>query len=200
MPIVRRARRGGDGFGASTTRLPARGSRRAFRGLTLIEATLAVTLLAAGAITAMSVIVSSLRLDATNRETKAAFDAARAQMERLRAESFDRIPVLFDADPQNDPDGAGTAPGTVFAAESLRATAVGAAGAGEIVLPVDAGGRIRENLTIPEIGMPRDLNGDIAVDSADHSSDAIALPVLVRVRWTGTSGPREIFVASVLHR
>ena len=170
------------------------------RGITLVEATIAVALLAAGAITAMSVVVSALRLDETNRETKAAFDAARTQIERLRAEPFDRIPLMFDASPTNDPDGNGTAPGAVFAAGNLRATASGAAGAGEVVLPVDANGIIREDLVLPELGMPKDLNGDGAVDSANHSADAIALPVLVRVRWTGSTGAREIFVATVLHR
>ena len=170
------------------------------RGITLVEATIAIAILAGGAITAMSVIVSALRLDATNRETKAAFDAARAQIERLRAEPFDRIPVMFDANAANDPDGNGTAPGNVFAVESLRPSATGAAGAGQVLLPVTNTGSIRENLTIPELGMPRDLNGDNAVDSADHTADAIALPVLVRVRWTGAAGSREIFVASVLHR
>lgn len=186
-----------DGLAASSR--GGRGSLRR-RGVTLVEATIAIAILAAGAITAMSVIVSALRLDATNRETKAAFDAARAQIERLRAEPFDRIPLMFDASATNDPDGNGTAPGNVFAVEGLRPSATGAAGAGQVVLPVDANGVIRENLTIAELGMPRDLNGDKAVDSANHSADAIALPVLVRVRWTGSAGAREIFVASVLHR
>lgn len=173
---------------------------RACRGVTIVEAVIAVSVLAAGAFTALSVTVSSLRLDATNRETKAAFDAARVQLERLRAEPWERVVPLFNGDATDDPDGAGTAPGDVFSVRSLKATTAGAAGAGEFVLPVDDTGAVREDLNLPELGLPRDLDGDGAVDSADHTADAMILPVLVRVRWTGSNGAREIFVGTVLHR
>jgi len=187
------------GRGLSSPRRRARGLAGQ-RGVTLVEAMIAVAILAAGAITAMSLIVSALRLDMTNRETRAAFDAARAQIERLRAEPFDRIPLMYDADPANDPDGAGTAPGNVFAVDGLTPSASGATGAGEVLVPADGAGAIREDSVIPEIGMPRDLDGDNVVDSLGHTHDAIALPVLVRVRWTGGVGAREIFVSAVLHR
>ena len=45
-----------------------------------------------------------------------------------------------------------------------------------------------ENLALPELGLPRDLNGDHQIDGADHSLDKRILPVLVRLRWRGPTG------------
>lgn len=53
-----------------------------------------------------------------------------------------------------------------------------------------------ETLTDQELGvnlgMPRDLDNDDAVDNADVTATASILPVIVRVRWNGSSGNREI--------
>ena len=62
---------------------------------------------------------------------------------------------------------------------------------GEILMPVlTVGGavQVREDLQLPELGMPRDLNGDGAHDGLDHSVDKRVLPVLVRLRWRGATG------------
>ncbi len=75
---------------------------------------------------------------------------------------------------------------------------------GKIVLPeFDAGSgvELREDLDLPELGMPRDLNGDGIVDSADHSADYRLLPVLLRLEWRGQSGHRQSEVRTILaHR
>lgn len=53
-----------------------------------------------------------------------------------------------------------------------------------------------ETLTDQELGvnlgMPRDLDNDAAIDNADVTATATILPVIIRVRWDGTSGNREI--------
>lgn len=42
------------------------------------------------------------------------------------------------------------------------------------------------------LGMPRDLTGDGLADSADVSGKALIMPVIVRVRWSGRQGDREL--------
>jgi hypothetical protein len=61
---------------------------------------------------------------------------------------------------------------------------------GEVIFPAVAGaaGQLREDAAMPELGMPRDLNGDGAVDANDHALDYTLLPVIVRVRWRTASG------------
>jgi prepilin-type N-terminal cleavage/methylation domain-containing protein len=53
-----------------------------------------------------------------------------------------------------------------------------------------------ETLTDEELGvalgMPRDLNGDGAVNDTDVSDDAVLLPVIVELRWRGEAGNRRL--------
>ena len=49
---------------------------------------------------------------------------------------------------------------------------------------------LREDYHDPELGLPRDLNGDSIIDAEDHAEDYILLPVLIRVEWAGRFGPR----------
>jgi len=166
--------------------------------MSLVETALSMVVLAVACLTALSVLVSSMELDAVNRETKIAFDAARARIEMVRAERFNQVVAAFNLDPADDPQGAGTAPGPTFSVAELPSVAAGGAPHGAIVLPVDAAGTVRENLSIPALGLPRDLNGDNLVDGDDHTADAILIPVLVRVRWSGTTGARESALSTVL--
>lgn len=43
-----------------------------------------------------------------------------------------------------------------------------------------------------ELGMPRDLDGDGAIDNADVNGTARILPVVIRARWRGVSGEVQI--------
>lgn len=43
-----------------------------------------------------------------------------------------------------------------------------------------------------ELGMPRDLDNDLAVDNTDVSGSARMLPVIVRARWVSRTGNREL--------
>jgi len=171
---------------------------RSARGLSLVETALSMVVLAVACLTALSVLVSSMELDAVNRESKVAFDAARARMEMVRAERFNQVVASFNADPADDPGGSGTAAGGTFTVPDLPTLSTAPLPHGSVVLPVDGSGTVRENLSIPQLGMPRDLNGDNVVDGADHTADAILLPVLVRVRWTGSTGSRETALTVVL--
>ncbi|HVS19906.1 MAG TPA: hypothetical protein VMT18_14975, partial [Planctomycetota bacterium] len=71
---------------------------------------------------------------------------------------------------------------------------------GEIVFPGDGVG-LFEDVVFPALGMPRDLTLDDPpmIDSLDHSMDYRVLPVLVRVRWAGARGNRELMLGTTLN-
>jgi type II secretory pathway pseudopilin PulG len=158
----------------------------------------ALSILAIGALTVLGTMVYSLRLDTTNRETTVASQAARRVLEEIRSEELDDVVALYNSDETDDPDGAGTAPGDTFSVTLLEDVIAGMANAGSVVLPINDAGEVREDLDIPELGMPRDLNGDGAIDDLDHSGDLMVLPVMVRVSWDGVNGDRQIDFRTVL--
>jgi hypothetical protein len=51
---------------------------------------------------------------------------------------------------------------------------------------------LRENLALPELGTPMDLDSDGVIDGNDHAADYTVLPVLVRVRWQSPIGPAQV--------
>ena len=70
---------------------------------------------------------------------------------------------------------------------------------GEVVFPGD-GKVLREDGDDPLLGMPRDLDLDDETDAADHADDYRILPVLVRVRWNGPVGPKQLQLVGTLSR
>lgn len=144
-------------------------------------------------------LVSSSKSAAITRELALAEHAARQVVETLQAAEFENVFELYDSDPGNDPDGPGTGPGNSFEVTGLDTLVDDADGAaGEIVFPEGAPGVLREDIQLPVLGMPRDLNGDGGTDGLDHSDDFQMLPVLVRVAWRGSSGPATLEVKTIL--
>ena len=47
---------------------------------------------------------------------------------------------------------------------------------------------LRENSNLPRFGLPADLNADAKITGGSRSDDYVVLPVLCRVRWTGSNG------------
>ncbi|MEM1451161.1 MAG: hypothetical protein AAF957_04870 [Planctomycetota bacterium] len=125
---------------------------------------------------------------------------AQNTLEAMRNEAFRDVVRMYDADPFNDPGGPGTAPGATFAVASLDPAPDDADGfVGEVLLPVVNVGsevapnwQVREDLGERLLGLPRDLTGDAIIDAANHADDYRILPVLVRVRWNGRCGVREL--------
>ncbi len=173
-------------------------ARRGAGGFTLIETSVALAVLAIGALAVLGTMVYSLQLDAMNRETTVATQAARRVVEEIRASDLRDVPRLYNADATDDPDGPGTAPGDVFSVTLLEKVIGNSENCGSVVLPFDGDGVIRETANIPELGFPRDLNGDDVLDSDDRSADLLALPVIVRVRWRGTTGDRVVSYETTL--
>lgn len=184
---------------------------------------------------------STSQVRAVGRERALAAEAARGMLERLHNEPLREVFALYNASPEDDPGGAGSAPGNRFAVAGLRPTEGSDDGlVGEVVFPAvweslddrwledpdvlaeleravasrGAGRRsvgggsdafvaeglwtLREDVELPALGMPRDLNGDGRIDSIDHRFDALAIPVLVRIRWQGRHGERVLEVAALL--
>jgi type II secretory pathway pseudopilin PulG len=160
-------------------------------GFTLLELAIGTAILLVGVL-GFSVSIASIgQSSQKQRELARATQAAREVIERIQAESFAEAFRRFNADPADDPGGAGTAPGASFAVDGLSAIAGDADGRpGEVVFPAPGGApsQLREDIVLDDLGMPRDLNADGAVDAGDHALDYRLLPVLVRVRWRSSAG------------
>jgi len=143
-------------------------------------------------------MVAGLRLSDAMRQRGIALEGARRRIEELQDANFAQVFALYDANPANDPGGAGTAPGANFTVDGLTPLANDADGmVGSITFPV-SGTQLRENVTLRSLGMPHDLNGDGPVDAADHAADYQILPVLVRVSWRGPTAPMTVDLRTIL--
>lgn len=164
-------------------------------GFSLIEALIVAAILAIAALSLTAVQVQSMSLSRTNRETACARQAARLAVERIHEVGVAVAFATFNKDPDDDPGGTGTAPGPMLTV----ATDAGPMTC-RIDFPVDGSGELREDQTLPKFGLPRDLNGDGGVDSSDHATDYLVLPVRVTVTWKGGTGTRELEVYAMLLR
>ena len=141
-------------------------------------------------------MVSSMALDRANHETALAEAAVRGTMERISGTTFAETFARFNADPTDDPGGAGTSPGATFTVKGLHGN--GTALPGLITFPVGTPGELREDAEDARLGMPRDLNGDGVIDAANHAGNYRLLPVRVSVTWRGVNGLRTLTVESML--
>jgi len=175
---------------------PGTAGNRARAGFGLLELLVAISVfvVAVGALTTS--LVTSTSLVHGNRENAIAIDAAQSAIARLRTVPFDEVFARYNDDPSDDP--AGTCPGSDFAVPGLSARRGDADGLpGRIEFPGD-GSQLREDDADRSLGLPRDLNGDGAVDASDHASDYRILPVRVVIDWTGQAGRRHVRVVTAL--
>ncbi len=195
------------------------------RGFTIVEIVVAMSVLIVAASIFYQMLLGTTRLRQLNQETALAADTARVVLERMRNVPFLEIYRRYNEDPQDDPDGQGTAPGNLFDVAGLAAlpsagdgkpgtisfpsifvqdAGGGGGGGGKLGGGVGVGGggasgwQLREDFEDDELGLPRDLNGDNVIDSEAHDSDYILLPVRVRVDWVGPVGPRNLEVVTML--
>ncbi len=180
--------------------IPFRNRSRA--GVTLLESVIALGVMTVAVSLFSSMVLSTSRQRVLNHEFPTASEGVRVVLERMRNEDFDQVYALYNSDPLDDPGGAGSAPGNRFAIAGLVALEEAPDGlVGGIQFPtLVAGGllELREDSVSPDIGMPRDLNGDSIVDDEDHADDYTILPIIVRLRWQGRHGARELRMPSVL--
>jgi type II secretory pathway pseudopilin PulG len=164
--------------------LRARRSRRR-RGTTLLDVTIAAAVLAIAITSLLSLIVSSITLSRVNHETAIAHEAARRIVERIQGTDFADVLTTWTANPGFDVRG--------LTPQDADADGL----VGQVSFPMVAG-ELREDVVDVGLGMPRDLDGDGAVDADDHSGDHVVLPVRVRLSWQGVSGDRSVDLATIL--
>jgi prepilin-type N-terminal cleavage/methylation domain-containing protein len=176
---------------------PRCAERAGQHGFTLVELLVAATVFTVVAGAVINAIIASTALNRTNRESVLAMEAASSIVETLKAAQLDEVFARFDASAGNDPV-AGVSPGAAFEVAGLEPQSADADGfVGGISFPGD-GATLREDAVDADLGMPRDLDGDGAIDALDHSGDYRLLPVRVTVRWTGKTGARSLELVTVL--
>jgi type II secretory pathway pseudopilin PulG len=167
------------------------GVRRARRGFTLIELTIAMSMLMIAMVSAASTTMRMHSLRKQNREHIVAQNALRSMAERIHAQSY-RFSFL-------DPDtwsenvlatfGPGGTAGSAFDVDLLNPPSVG-------VLPGSLRIVIDETTTDAalgmELGMPRDLNGDGDALDTDVTDSACILPVTLTIEWQSQRGLEQL--------
>lgn len=159
-------------------------------GFTLIEVVITAAVLFIGllAMTSTSWVVHSLR--GTHADKQVAHQALQGIVEDLYALSE----IARDDEDGWAPTilarfGVGGAPGPTFNVRGLDPWP-GEASVGTVTIVTD------ETATDIDlgvaIGMPRDLNGDGAVNDTNVGDDAVLLPVIVQLRWRGEAGNRQL--------
>lgn len=174
--------------------------------MTLLELTLALPLLLVALAMMSQLMIAGRATKRASAETWQASSAAADVLERMHNAEFRDLFALYNGDPFDDPGGPGTAPGQSFAVEGLLPVEGDSGGfVGEILLPITNVGtavapvfELREDLNLPDLGLPRDLTGDQLIDHQDHAADFTLFPVIVRLRWRGPYGPREYRVSTLL--
>lgn len=193
-------------------------------GLTIVEIIVALSVLVVAASIFCQTLLSTARVRQLNRDNALAADAARVVLERMRNEPFLNIYRDYNEDPKDDPGGDGTGPGHLFDVQGLVAHDDAPQGkVGRITFPslavqVTSGGggklgggggvlggsvtttqwHLREDVPDEGLGMPRDLNGNNVIDTANHSSDYLILPVRVRIEWKSGVGARRFDIVTQL--
>jgi type II secretory pathway pseudopilin PulG len=175
-------------------------ARRA--GFSLVEVAVAVLVLVCALTAFTRSLVGTVQLGRANREAALATEGARAVIESFYAADFAQVFALHNATAADDP--AAAAPGAAFDVAGLAPRDDDADGrVGAVRFPtVVAGGveALREDVVDVDLGMPRDLDGDGAIDADDHAADYRVLPVEVRVAWQGRAGRKEIVLRTVVAR
>ncbi len=203
VPTFAQSRRGDDTVGNRRFKAAGRQVRaaRSRGGFSLLELLIAVGVLLFGLLGFSQAVLRSAATNEAARESALAAEAARELLETLQVEDFRSLFRMYNGDPADDPLGPGTAAGQDFAVAGLDPQADDADGfVGRIEFPVVPGapGVLREDLDLPAMGLPRDLDGDALVDASDHKGDYRLLPVIVRITWRGRATDSEAVFRTVL--
>jgi type II secretory pathway pseudopilin PulG len=167
-------------------------------GFTLLELLLALIVFI-GVATAMMVCFSrAASSDAISSENMKAGAAASRVMNSIRdyaSANFDKTYAYYNANPSDDPNGTGTAPGNTVVLSASDAP--GPSCTVRIDFP-ESNNQLLENITDADWAMPRDLNGDGSVGSSAVNTTYKLLPVRVVVTWQGVRGLSRYTLVTLL--
>ena len=170
-------------------------------GFSLVDVCMSMALLVVGLGVLIGSTFSAMKLDQVNASTALASQALRGLCEEMQAmpieEVLDSYVVADDEDERTKAQ--------KLARLTLRdpslADRTGREPIARARFPLDADGRtLREDLELPEFGLPRDLDGDGAIDAGDKRGLFRILPVVLELDWEGPSGPQHLRVSTVLRR
>jgi len=125
------------------------------RGISMVEIVVMLAIVTVALGMFARTMSSTRTLDPVATENAVAASAMRSKLEELRNHPFHEIYQRFNADPNDDPEGAGTSPGAHFAVEGLTPPGANVM-CGTISFPT-VNGQLREDSTDTMLGMPRDL-------------------------------------------
>jgi len=163
-------------------------STRPRAGFSLLELLVVSVVVTVGVLGYTRAILQTRCAERTSQEALKVTNVASSILEEMAGVEFSELYARYNGTAADDPAD-GKSPGATFPVDGL--TDGRAAATCVLVFPEVGGpGQLREDSELKALGLPRDLNGDGAIDSGDHSADYILLPVLVRVEWTGVSRSR----------
>ena len=157
---------------------------RAERGITLLEVMVAAAFLCVAMAGISTVLSATYKHSELLHEYELAESTALSVVEEvqyLADTSFSNLYVYFDADPSNDPEGPGTAPGDTFG--NLTVPGLVASSDSPTGQLVEIIVHTNETEVNARLGLPRDLDGDGVADNPDVSASYKILPVTVRIHW-----------------
>ncbi len=154
-------------------------------GFTLIEVMIAAVIMA-GAVLGLASLIPTITLQTeVARESNVAMATANQMAESIRQYADDAwlyVWRAYNADPADDPNGNGTAPGNAFPVTGLYGQ-YGGAQVGTITFHID------ETADEPRVGLPgKDLDGDGLFTSTDVSANYALLPFTISIDWKGRTG------------
>ena len=169
-------------------------------GFTMLEVSIVCVIMAVALVMLSGTIASTAQVVPQSAERFRAAEAAADIIEQMHGSSIDDLFRLFNVNPDDDPDGMGTAPGAAFDVDGLAPVKGDPDGrVGRILMP-ELNGQLLEIVEDALLGMPRDLNSDTELDDFDHAGDWIILPVVVRIEWQGSHGVRSIDIPTMFAR
>lgn len=181
-------------------------SRMTFRscsnaaGFTLVEVAISLAVVAIALLGMISVIVTAQKTDRASHERTLAMNAAREKVEEMRSYPLSEVYARYNSETKDNP-ATGVSPGPTFPVSGLDP--LPNILNGKIVFPEDSSGsgstNLREYITDPQLGMPRDLNGDGVIDTNSHSSDYTILPVRIVIEWRGMYGAQRFELNTCLY-
>ena len=182
---------------------PAPSSRA---GFSLVDVCVSMALLAISLGVLIASAFSAMKLDQVNASTALANQALRRMCEEMQAMPVDEVIDAYwtpedEQEDQRDDDLVQKTLARLTVRDELLADVKGTLPVARARFPLGDDGRtLREDLDRPELGLPRDLNGDGTIDSDDHRADFRILPVVLQLDWNGPSGPQSLRLTTLLRR